>query len=264
MKRFFALMLVLTVACTLCSALAGTEEVRGYNDTDKYCYVQIGTYPTTAEGEREPVLWRVLDVTDGQALVLSDKILDVQQVIFCDNKKDSDKRKFRKISDFTESDLFVWLNETMLQDLCLEQDFYEALIEGEFGKLYPLTDEQYLNSDYGFVNTRWAGEGKHWKCRQFYATDYAKEHVLYEGYTTAANNKLYVDRQWGTSSAWAATVKDPKDVKLSLVGYDGHLSYGVYTRVNVGVLPAMTLDLGKCSVTGGTGTAEDPFQLSVQ
>ena len=61
-----------------------------------------------------------------------------------------------------------------------------------------------------------------------------------------------------------ATVKDPRDVKLSLLGYNGHLSYGVYTRVNVGVLPAMTLDVNRCTVTGGTGNVEDPFILDIQ
>ena len=264
MKRILTMAAVLILVCVQCIAIADNGEIRGWNETDKYCYIQLGTYPTTAEGERAPVLWRVLDVTDGQALVLADKILDVQQVIFCDNKKDSDARKFRKINDYSESDLCVWMNETMLPDLCLEQDFSDALAEGTFGKLYPLTDEQFLNPEYGFVNTRWAAEGQHWKCRQFFATDYAKTHELYKGYTNAANNKLYVDREWGTCSAWVATVKDPRDVKLSLLGYNGHLSYGVYTRVNVGVLPAMTLDVNRCTVTGGTGTGEDPFILDIQ
>lgn len=264
MKRILIIAILIFAVCIPFTAFADAGEVRDYNETEKYCYVSLGTYPATAEGERAPVLWRVLDVTDGQALLLSDKILDIQQVIFCDNKKESDARKFRKIADFTESDLCVWMNEDMLNDLCAEEDFSGALTEGAYGKLYPLTEEQLLNPDYGFVNTRWASDDQHWSCRQFTATDYAKSRELYHGYTTPANNKLYVDRQWGTSSAWAATVKDPKDVKLALIGCNGHLSYGVYTRVNVGVLPAMTLNLSKCSVTAGSGTAEDPFQLSVQ
>lgn len=262
MKRI-AIMLCIALICMAVFPALGEQTIRGYSETDGYCYVELGTYPMTEDGERGPVLWRVLDVSDGQALLLSDKILDVQQVIFCDNMRDSDARKFRKISDYGESDLNTWMNETMLADLCSELDFSSALVEGQYGRLYPPTEEQLLKPEYGFSKTRWIDDSKRLECRQFTATDYAKVHELYKGYTKPANNKLYVDRKWGTSSAWVANVKNPKDVKLGLIGYNGHLSYGVYTRVNVGVLPALTLDLEKCTVSGGTGTAEDPFTISI-
>ena len=262
MKRIAMVLCVIMICLAVLPAL-GEATIRGYNDTEKFCYVHLGTYPMTAEGERGPVLWRVLDVSNGQALMLADQILDVQQVIFCDNMKDSDARKFRKISDYGESDLHTWMNETMLADLCSEQDFSSALVEGQYGRLYPLTIDQLLMPEYGFSKTRWVSDDKRIACRQFSATDYAKNHELYEGYTKPVNNKLYVDRKWGCSSAWVANVKDSKDIKLGLIGYNGHISYGVYTRVNVGVLPALTLDLSKCTVSGGNGTAEDPFTISV-
>ena len=262
MKRI-AIVLCMIMICMAILPALGEETIRSYSDTDKYCYVQLGSYPMTAEGERGPVLWRVLYVSDGQALMLSDKILDVQQVIFCDNMKDSDARKFRTISDYSESDLNTWMNDTMLADLCSEQDFSSALVEGPFGCLYPLTLEQLLTPEYGFSKTRWAADDTRIASRQFIGTDYAKTHELYEGYTKPVTNKLYVDRKWGSSSAWVAEVKSPKDVKLALIGFNGHISYGVYTRVNVGVLPALTLDLSKCTVNGGTGTTDDPFTISV-
>ena len=40
-------------------------------------YVRLGAYPQTEKGESQPVLWRVLSVSDGKALLLSDLILDV-------------------------------------------------------------------------------------------------------------------------------------------------------------------------------------------
>lgn len=264
MKRRLIFIFIMILACLLCVAAVNAEGIRGYSEQDKYCYIQLGTYPTTAEGERAPVLWRVLDVTDEQALLLSDKILDVQQVIFCTDREESDKRKFRKISDYSESDLNVWMNETMLADLCSEEDFSAALVTGKYGRLYPLTDEQFLNPDYGFDKTRWITDDKCLPCRQFGGTDYAKNHVLIEGFTSKANSKLFVKKRWGSSDAWIAVVKDPDDYKLGLLGFNGHLSYGIYTRINVGVLPAMTLDLNKCAVTGGNGTKEDPFLLAVQ
>lgn len=262
MKRIVTVLCVIVI-CLSVSAAMCDQTIRGYNDTDKYCYVHLGTYPMTAKGERGPVLWRVLSVDNGKALMLADKILDVQQVIFCDNMKDSNARKFRKITDYAESDLNTWLNEVMLADLCSEQDFSSALVERQYGRLYPLTIEQLLMPEYGFSKTRWVSDDKRLQSRQFIATDYARTHELYKGYTKPANNKLYVDRKWGTSPAWVAEVKGPKDVKLALIGYNGHISYGVYTRVNVGVLPALTLDLAKCTVNGGSGTAEDPFTISV-
>lgn len=260
-KAFFAALLIAVSLALCCGSLADGSVLRGYSVDDGYVYLSLGSYPSEADGTRAPVLWRVLDVSEEKALILSEKILDVQQVIFCDNKKDSDARKFRKISSFTESDLFVWMNGPMLDDLCSEQDFHSLLVEGELGFLYPLTEEQLLNPDYGFSKTRWVDDSKRLACRQFFATEYAKEHELYEGYTTPAMNKLCVDGKWGSSSAWGANVKNPKDVKLTLIGVNGHLSYGVYTRVNIGVLPAMTLDTSLLRIVGGTGSAEDPFLL---
>lgn len=258
---FLSLVLLLYFCLIFSSALA--TELHGYTQAQHYEYLLLGTYPTEADGTRAPVLWRVLEVNDGKALILSDKILDVQQVIFCDNKKDSDARKFRKISSFIESDLYTWLNNDMLNDLCSEQEFSYAVLDTELGKLYPLTEEQLLTPAYGFTSTRWMGDEE--GClpsRQFYATDYAKTHELYANYTIPANNKLTVDKRYKSSSAWGANVKDPKDIKMTLIGVNGHLSYAVYTRVNIGVLPAMLLDTSLLSVTGGSGTATDPYTLS--
>lgn len=245
--------ILITLTLTVCA-----EELRGWNKNDKYQYVALGTYPTEADGTTGPVLWLVLGVEDGKALLLSEKILDVQQVVFCDNIKDSDKRNFRKLNDYEESDLNTWMNETMLTTLCNEQDFSSALIETQYGKLYPLTTEQYRNPDYGFNKAAYGV----FKSRQCFATDYAKQVVLYEHYGSSRNT-LYVDRGLKTSPYWAATVKNPADVKLQLCGFDGHMSYGVYTRVNVGVRPAITVDLSLIQINGGQGTAEEPYVLEL-
>ena len=39
---------------------------------------ELGSYPQGANGEVKPILWRVLDIVDGYALLLSDKILDAK------------------------------------------------------------------------------------------------------------------------------------------------------------------------------------------
>lgn len=256
MKKIVSLLLILVMTAVMLTA--GAEELRGWNKADKYQYVVLGTYPTEADGTRAPVLWLVLGIEDGNALLLTDKILDVQQAVFCDNIKDSDKRNFRKLNDYGESDLNTWMNETMLMTLCSEQDFSPALIETQYGKLYPLTSDQYTNPDYGFSKGKY-GE---FASRRCFATDYAKQVVLYENYGSSRNT-LYVDRGYKTSPYWAATIKNPNDIKLQLCGYDGHMSYGVYTRVNVGVRPAITVDLSQIRISGGRGTADEPYVLEM-
>lgn len=257
MKKAFSILMICVLLCALIPAAFAEDAIRGYKKGSGYVYVYLGTYPTTKNGDRESVLWRVLFLEDetNEALLMTEYIIDVQQVIFCDNVKDSDARNFRLISDYGESDLNVWMNEVMLQDIMGEDPIIDAVVEKQYGRLYPLTDEQHLNTDYGFSATRWYRQ----KTRMCPATPYAKNHLLYENYGSE-HPYLHVDGN-GNSCYWSATIKDPGDVKLSLVGENGHLSFGVYTRVNVGVRPALVLDMDMCRIVSGTGTIKDPFVL---
>lgn len=49
---------------------------------------------------------------------------------------------------------------------------------------------------------------------------------------------------------------------MQLIGYNGHLNWGAYTRVNVGLRPSVRLDMTQMEITGGTGTKKDPFILT--
>ena len=40
--------------------------------------LMFGRYPQTRDGEERPIAWRVLDVQDGRALLLSEYVLDMQ------------------------------------------------------------------------------------------------------------------------------------------------------------------------------------------
>ena len=64
-----------------CAALADTP-LRGYVKGEGYQYVTLGSYPYGADGTPAPVLWRILEVKDGQALLLTEYVVDVSQVIF--------------------------------------------------------------------------------------------------------------------------------------------------------------------------------------
>ena len=235
-----ALLLVLPRA-----ALADSP-MRGYVKGDGYQYVSLGSYPYEADGAVTPVLWRVLEAQDGQALLLTEYVIDVSQVIFETDEKVIKKQTYRRIDSYAESDLYTHLNTTVLDTLLGDDPLRGALLEEEGGgRLFILTDEQFLRTDYGFVNTRWNEQ----KSRQAAPTPYA----LSKG--------LYRDRSTGTSPYWVATIRSKDGVKLALVGYNGHLSWGAYTRTNVGLRLSVRLDMTQLRISGGAGTKEDPFLL---
>ncbi len=243
--------LVLAFACPPASG----EELRGYDKKQKphYQYVQMGEYPYEADGTVRPVLWQILSVDETEALLFSQIILDVHQVILCDSQRDSENRNFRRLTDYDQSDLYTWMNSEMLAALFGDDPMVNALVETHNGVLYPLTDEQMLTPAYGFS----AGRYGEYPERRATASPYAKSIKMYPDW----GQKLYVYDSYGTSPYWVIGFKSSTEacIMMQLCGYDGHLSWGVYTRTGVGVRPALTLDLTKCTVTGGTGTAEDPF-----
>lgn len=248
MKRCLSLAILALVLSALIFSVASADgELRGYDKNGNgYQYISLGKYPYEKDGTVSDTLWEILEVKDQQALLLSVYILDTQQVIFVTNENDIKKYNYRRITDYAQSDMNVWMNDTMLNTLLGDDPMLNALVEGEYGRLYPLTDEQYLKSDYGFTAARY-GENKK---RQAHGTPYA---IKMRG--------LWVSNETGTSTYWVAAVKSPEQYKLQCVGYNGHLSYGAYSRTNIGVRVALTLDLTKCTVSGGSGTKDEPFTL---
>ena len=244
MKKLLAFLAALLLMLP-CAALADSP-LRGYVKGEGYQYVSLGAYPYEADGAVAPVLWRVLETKDGQALLLTEYVIDVSQVIFETDEKVIKKQTYRRIDSYAESDLYTHLNTTVLDTLLGDDPLRGALLEEEGGgRLFILTDEQFLRTDYGFVNTRWNEQ----KSRQAVATPYA------------LSRGLYRDRSTGTSPYWVATIRSKDGVKLALVGYNGHLSWGAYTRTNVGLRLSVRLDMAQLRISGGAGTKEDPFLL---
>jgi len=230
------------------AAALAQADICGYAKGQGYEYVQLGEYPYEADGTKKPVLWRVLDTTDGKALLLTEYIIDTQQAIFETDQKVIENRTYRRISSYAESDLMPWLNTEGLDTLLGDDPIRNALVEeAGGGKLFILTSEQFLTTSYGFAADMWNEQ----KSRQAEGTPYAIK----------ARN-LYVDRSIYKSPYWAATIKDPEDYKLQLIGYNGHLSWGAYTRVNVGLRLSVRLDLAQLEIIGGTGKKDDPYILS--
>lgn len=242
------LMIWALILCLAPLAAHGETSLRGYQKGQGYQYVTLGEYPYEKDGTVRPVLWRVLEAQNGQALLLTEYIIDTSQVIFETDEKVIEKRTYRRISRYDESDLYTYLNSTGLDTLLGDAPIRNALVEEPGGgKLFVLTSEQFLTTDYGFSANMWNEQ----KSRQAEGTPYAIK-----------QRNLYVDRSINKSPYWAATVKDPADYKLQLVGYNGHLSWGAYTRVNVGLRLSVRLDLSQLSISGGQGTKDAPYTLS--
>ena len=135
---------------------APAEMLRGYEKGQGYQYVLLGEYPYEKDGTPAPVLWRILEVKDGQALLLTDQIIDTQQVIFETDQRKIDRYEYRRINRYEESDLFAWLNSVALDTLLAEDPARDALIDQNGrGKLFILDMDEFRNTDYGFSANTW-------------------------------------------------------------------------------------------------------------
>ncbi len=273
MKRFFAAVLALVLVCLFAQALgADPSDLRGYDDDKGYQYLEMGTYYYGEDGTTAPVKWRILFVEGQEALILTENIIDVHQIIEVDDFKVTEKRRYRNFTKFRETDMYTWMHGEMLEKMCEEQDFRSALIEQENGLLYFLTMTDYRNTDYGFPRTlegctiEYEGQGAHkeaWR-RVAYGTPYAKSHQLYDDWT-GKTKKLFVGRDTGGSPYWTRSLRDPegKGFFMGIIGKNGHLSWSGFGSVFVGVRPAGVLNLERIEIAGGSGTEADPWKLTI-
>ena len=255
-KLRFLPLLTLLAALLLLPGLSRGEEMRGY-DSDaakgtKWQFLQMGEYPYEKDGTVKPVLWRILSVDDDRILVVTEYVIDKKQIIFETDEKVIKAHSFRRISKYSESDLFPWLNTEEMDALFGNDPLRGAILleDPEIGMLHPLTFEQATNKDYGFSPGIWGEALNQYPDRQTVCTPYAKA------------NGMYVDAGNGKSPWWTIRIKAPDDYKFGLVGYNGHISWGAYTNAKVaGLRLSVTLDRNKVRVTGGSGAKDDPFTL---
>ena len=218
---------------------------RAYNKKDKYQYVVFGQYPQTAEGEVYPVLWRVLNVQeDGLAFLLAEYVLDAHQVIEETDPRVKENHTYRKITTIEESDLYPWMNTVMANTMFTVEE--QAVLDDSRGIVFLPTDQEYLTPAFGFSSGRYEEQPSR-KCN---CTDYAKARGVY--------------REGNCSTYWANYVKAANDHKLQLVGVNGHLSYGGYTRENVGIRPAILVRIDQVGFASGEGTRNNPYVLGIR
>ena len=225
-RKLLTWLVMLLLLCLM--PAAGAETLRGYEKGNGWHYVNFGEYPYEKDGAVAPVLWRVLDVENNQALMLTEYVIDTQQIIFETDQQKIDKGDYRRINSYEESDLYIWMNTIALDTLLGNDPARNALVDvpGQ-GKLFILTMEQYLTTEYGFSADKWDNQ----PTRHAKGTPYALK-----------ARGLYKDDS-GNVSYWAAGIKDVAGTRFALIGFNGHMSWGGYTRKNVGLRMAIKLDL---------------------
>ena len=81
LKKAFACLLAMLVLI-ICSAAfvfsfaEETIELKGFEDSGEYQYIEMGYYPYTSTGSEQPILWRVLSVSGDVALIRSEYAID--------------------------------------------------------------------------------------------------------------------------------------------------------------------------------------------
>ena len=89
LKSTLALVMILVLLFACCTASAPAEGtltvdecgLRGWDLNAGYQYVIMGYYPYEKDGTKAPVLWQVLAVEDGKALLYTTYIIDAHQPI---------------------------------------------------------------------------------------------------------------------------------------------------------------------------------------
>ena len=258
MKRFFLILLAVMMLVVSC-AHAETE-LRGYDQKEGYQYVYLGAFPQEADGAVKPILWRVLSVEDQQAYLLSEYIL------FNNRVHPDDQEYIAFGAEFNQTEMFKLLNgpfdgnpipkgdqdelkkkerlgrvhiaETSFKEEAFSENELSMLVtDDELGTVFLVTADDLKNREMGFRSA---------KDRKAYGTAYAMENGLF----------VY---QNGSSPYWTRSQSQSYAYGTRCTKVDGDLGYIRCVVMNEGCRPAVRLSLEGLSVSGGSGTMDDPY-----
>lgn len=232
MKRK-ALLLLSILMLTLWPALSHALELRGYDPDAGYVYVTLGRCPQDEDGGVRDILWRVLSVREDEAYLYSEYILFNHRV----HEDDEQYEDFG--GQWNRTELYALLHDEKLDEWFTPKEKALLSFSDELGYLFLPTGEDLKNRDYGFGSN---------KARQGYGTPYALANGLFK-YSN------------GSSPYWTRSQSATKAYGTRCTKVDGRLGYIRCVVMNEGVRPAVRLSLADLEVTGGSGTAADPYRL---
>lgn len=245
LKRLTAVLLLL--ALLLPGALAEEPSLRGYDKKAGYVYLTFGAYPQTEDGDVLPILWRVLQVEDGRAYILSEYVLEARP-IHSDYKQYANQPNDKKYpgfaGDFTQTEMHQYLNG----------DFTANFTPAELALLSPdetlgmftlVSSDDLKDKSLGFGTDA---------SRKAWGTEYATTHLLFVYSSARGNHSPYWTRTQSTTNLQAARCIKSK----------GELGYINVITEDEGMRPACWLDMTKVVIIAGTGTIEDPYVLQTE
>ena len=212
--------------------------MRGYSPENGWQYLELGVCAQTLEGGLEPIVWRVLSVTDQQAYLVSEYVLSNRRI------HPDDQEYALSEGDFSSTELYAYLNGAFLN--CFSAEEQAALAtDSTGGRVTLLSVDDLRNAAFGFLTNA---------SRMAYGTPYAVQNGLFQ----------YGIAHGYSSPYWTRT----HSIKTRFGAYctkaAGNLGYIRVVVQNEGCRPVCTLMLDKVSLEGGDGTLEQPFRLNLQ
>lgn len=259
MKKILVLLLLITMMISG-SGLAEDFALRGYDRKAGYQYVHLGEFPQDADGTERPILWRVLNVNDQYAYLLSEYILFNNRVHPDDNEYIAFNAEFNQTEMYQllngpfegspipkeEQELLksrerlgrVHIAEICFKDQAFTQAEQNMLIADEaLGMVFLASADDLKSKEMGFSAA---------KNRQAYGTEYALANGLFQ-------------YQNGTSPYWTRSQSVSYAYATRCTKVDGNLGYIRCVVMNEGCRPAIRLSLDGLNPESGSGTFEDPY-----
>lgn len=231
--RLFALLTALLVPVGVACA---EEGLRGYEKGQGYVYLTMGEYPQTAEGEVQPILWRVLSVTEDRAYLVSEYIL----LAHCIHPDDKEWIAFD--ADLRQTELWAYMNGAFLSESFTQEEQDFLVNTEEFGRIFLLSREDLNDKALGFGTKA---------SRKAWGTPYALSNGLFK----------YSSKHGKHSPYWTRSQSTTVDYGGVCTKAEGNLGYIRVVVADEGCRPACYLNLTKLRIAGGEGTKETPFIL---
>lgn len=247
-KLLRTLSIFLLLCLLLSSAAAEAPTLRGYDQSQGYVYLNLGTFPQTADGQVQPILWRVLTVEDGQAYILSEYVLEARCIhsdYYAYAHKPTDKKYPGFDGDFSQTEMSQYLNGDFAQNNFTQEELALVAQDETLGQFYLVTAADLKNKDYGFGTDQ---------SRKAWGTEYAKANGLFVYSVSRGKHSPYWTRDQSTSDA-----RHARCIKAA-----GNLGRINVITVDEGMRPACKLNLENLTITGGQGTMEEPYTVSLQ
>lgn len=203
------------------------KDLKGWNSSSGYQYVLFGRY--YQDYLDQPILWRVLGIKNGKALLLSELILDTRPF---DNNS----------NEWESSDLRSWLNNSFYNNAFSSTEKSAIVRNSDPGSVFLPSRGELSTKAYGFIHNIYEPDLNRSASGTMYAYD----------------NNLWIVKTSDFTNYYARSKANDKSVDL--VASNGKFVLARIDRDNVGVRPAIWVEIDNLPFTNGDGTIEYPYQ----